>query len=412
MNCSVATADMSNRLATAEPPAASRTEALPTAAGVKALPGRIPELDGLRGLAILLVLAWHYVHNQLGPASGAAGQAARWVLAYSWSGVDLFFVLSGFLLGGILLDNRSSPHYFKAFYVRRMCRIFPLYYAWLGVIGLLMAVGVPGHWRPLISDSTPFWSYLTYTQNVLYAALGEFGSVGLRVTWSLAVEEQFYLLLPLLIRLSRPERLPQWLIILVLTAMVSRVFCFFQTPDQGLAGYVLLPCRWDALFLGVLTAWLVRKPGFAEGFRSREWFVWRVAGLIAIATLGFVLAKQDSFLSLANHLLGFSLLAVLYCLLLLSALYSGHPALKAVFCSPWLRWLGVISYCVYLIHQPVAFLCHTVLLHSAAPISTLTGGLATLAALALTLGLASLSWRFLESRCVAWGRKFAYSEAP
>lgn len=140
-------------------------------------------------------------------------------------------------------------------------------------------------------------------------------------------------------------------------------------------------------------------------------YVWRVAGLIAIATLGFVLAKQDSFLSLANHLLGFSLLAVLYCLLLLSALYSGHPALKAVLCSPWLRWLGVISYCVYLIHQPVAFFCHTVLLRSTAPISTPTGALVTLAALALTLGLASLSWRFFESRCVAWGRKFAYSEA-
>ena len=92
------------------------------------LPQRIPELDGVRGIAILLVVIWHYwialVIND--PLSGLYGAVVK-SLYLTWSGVDLFFVLSGFLIGGILLDNREAPGYFKAFYARRVCRIFPLY---------------------------------------------------------------------------------------------------------------------------------------------------------------------------------------------------------------------------------------------------------------------------------------------
>ena len=101
-------------------------------------PRRIPALDGLRGLAILLVLLWHYLQNLLRDELGPAAVQLKRALALSWSGVDLFFVLSGFLIAGLLLDHRGSERYFRTFYIRRVCRIFPLYYAHLALFALVL----------------------------------------------------------------------------------------------------------------------------------------------------------------------------------------------------------------------------------------------------------------------------------
>src|SRR6266581_1180198 len=102
---------------------------------------RLPELDAVRGLAIVLVLLWHYVACQLEDQPGTALNLIRQALGICWSGVDLFFVLSGFLIGGILIENRESQNYFRIFYLRRVCRIFPLYYCWLAIAGVLLALG-------------------------------------------------------------------------------------------------------------------------------------------------------------------------------------------------------------------------------------------------------------------------------
>ena len=89
---------------------------------------RMPELDGLRGAAILLVLIWHFWAGLAQPATGSIAALLAWPFHFAWSGVDLFFVLSGFLIGGILIDQRSATNYFRIFYFRRACRILPLYY--------------------------------------------------------------------------------------------------------------------------------------------------------------------------------------------------------------------------------------------------------------------------------------------
>ena len=154
---------------------------------------RIPELDGIRGLAIVSVLIWHYGVGQIVSEPHSILNYALRMLGFTWSGVDLFFVLSGFLIGGILLDNKGSKDYFKIFYIRRICRIFPLYFLWLALFAAIsygaayFVVANRLHqidW--LFQNSMPMWSYLTFTQNIAMAFKGDFGANWLGVTWSLA----------------------------------------------------------------------------------------------------------------------------------------------------------------------------------------------------------------------------------
>lgn len=370
--------------------------------------GRIPELDGLRGLAIGLVLLCHYVANQLDTQPGTALHYLHIALGYCWSGVDLFFVLSGFLIGGILIDHRDSANYFKTFYVRRTCRIFPIYYLWLLMTGMLLALRLPEHLRQVMEPQLPFWSYFTYTQNLLALKPGEFGPGWFSPTWSLAVEEQFYVLFPLVIRFCPRAALPWWLGVLALSAVVFRMLVFFLLPSPGFTGFVLLPCRWDSLCLGALVAWLVRKPGFIEDVKRHERVVLGGSGLILIILIGLRVGRQGTLYSFGMHLLGLSLLAALYAGLLLLALYSHRKWIKTFFRNSWLRKLGGISYCVYLLHQPVVFLCHSLLWKQPPKLTSGPRALTTALALGLTLGMASLSWRYFESKVIVWGRRFTY----
>jgi peptidoglycan/LPS O-acetylase OafA/YrhL len=106
-------------------------------------PQRVPELDGLRGLAILLVLIWHYGLAPLKILISPLAGPFVLILDLTWSGVDLSFVQSGFLISGILLDNREAPYYFKAFYTRRIFRIFPLNFMWLAIFAVVVLLALP-----------------------------------------------------------------------------------------------------------------------------------------------------------------------------------------------------------------------------------------------------------------------------
>lgn len=166
---------------------------------------RIRELDGLRGIAILLVVGFHYFTCQVLPDDPLPFRFLGRAFFQGWNGVDLFFVLSGFLIVGILLDARGSRNFFRVFYTRRACRILPLYYL---IVILFVLLGVTGlvknDW--LFTGGLPLWSYLTLTQNYLMHAQG-FGPNWLGVTWSLAIEEQFYLVIPLLVWLLNRKQL-------------------------------------------------------------------------------------------------------------------------------------------------------------------------------------------------------------
>ena len=195
-NLALAAAHKVSSLAEAEPAVAETAEPKPGPAPSAAFglrqPRRIPELDGLRGVAILLVLFCHYVSSVVNLPIHTFGSRLVILLNLTWSGVDLFFVLSGFLIGGILLEVRDSPRYFRTFYGRRVFRIVPIYALMLMFYWVSKAVARSGPAIAWLFDKPlPWIAYATFTQNIGMAWVHFFGAMPLAITWSLAVEEQF-----------------------------------------------------------------------------------------------------------------------------------------------------------------------------------------------------------------------------
>lgn len=376
---------------------------------------RVPELDGLRGIAILLVLIWHFFVNVVGVEGNTFMSHLARRLSLTWSGVDLFFVLSGFLIGGILLDARESTNYFKVFYIRRTCRIFPLYFAWIGLF-LIVPIAFAGFsfsTSLVFANPLPVWSYFTFTQNITMSLKGIWGPNWLSGTWSLAVEEQFYLLLPLVIRFTPRNRLPYLLVFGILVAPILRVVLFNFHPNFMLSTYVLMPCRTDSLLLGVLGAYLVRHDFVMRSLRANLLPLYGVFSLLVtgIAILTLTPAWVGS---MGASYLGYSWLALTYLLFLLISITERRGAVTAITRNILLRKLGSVAYGVYLFHVPANQLCHWFILKGPPQLATLSGVLVTLLALSVTLAVAYLSYTFFEKKFLRLGHSFRYvgSSAP
>ncbi|QOZ34349.1 acyltransferase [Bradyrhizobium sp. CCBAU 53421] len=303
---------------------------------------RSEPLDALRGLAISLVIARHYVG-----------------FGFGVFGVDLFFVLSGFLIGGILLDTRGQPGYFTSFYGRRAFRILPLY--WL----LLLAVP-PSH----------AGYYLFFAQGIPWLQFGRPLDEPASITWSLAIEEQFYLILPVLIFWS-PRR---WLLRVlwsgVLLAPVFRWLLDGYLPANSWE--YLLPGRLDALFGGVLLACLLR--GYC-----RSPILW--AALACLPPLFD--AAYACFVGFAPFNL-LSPVALICC----AAVWSGATTQQRVAARP-LIWMGRRCYALYLFHIPVSDVFF----------GFGFGSYSSFIALPAVCVLAEVSWRAIESPLIGYARK-------
>jgi peptidoglycan/LPS O-acetylase OafA/YrhL len=366
---------------------------------------RIPALDGLRGIAILLVLMGHAIF-QMETSSKFLSRLLD-LGHLSWSGVDLFFVLSGFLIGGILLDARESPHYFRTFYVRRAYRIFPLYAALTTVflIHHLPFHFIPGNLGNFSPLAIPWASYATLTQNFWMVKIGWFGPAAMGVTWSLAVEEQFYLTVPLVIR-----KVPRNLLVFVMIAVVAaapllRIWLLHDLRHGDLACYVLMPCRADALCLGVLAALLVRnKRGWNLLLTNRT----ALYGITAVLLAGVVFMIHKGYVvntAPPVNTVGYSWLALFYTFCLLIAVSSRGTA-QRLLCQRWLIGLGTIAYCTYLLHVPLVQVGRRLLEpRFSEQTAWLSGGMLGIAA---TLGIASISWRFFEKPLLRRGHKYKY----
>ncbi|HEV3334060.1 MAG TPA: acyltransferase [Bryobacteraceae bacterium] len=356
--------------------------------------GRIRELDGIRGLAILLVLTLHYV------VETARGRLVL-LLGLSWSGVDLFFVLSGFLIGGILLDARDSNRYYQTFYLRRLYRIAPLYFTWFAIF----AVGAywvgphsPAPLRDIFNRKVPLWSFPLFLQNIWFTLGNTYGSSWMNMSWSLAVEEQFYLVLPLLIRGFNRRSLARFIAAAVLAAPLLRIVLTHYGAN-GLASYMLLPCRADSLGCGVILALAYRHQTTWAWICAHRRYIY--AGFLVLGVgLALWTLKRDLWLM---QKIGFSWMAGFYSLLLLLVMAKPGRVERWVFRSAILVKLGTIAYALYLFHSGILHLYHF-LFFGALPRTVDWPTLSvTLLALTTVVILAALSWRFLEKPLIQLG---------
>jgi peptidoglycan/LPS O-acetylase OafA/YrhL len=357
---------------------------------------RVPELDGIRGLAILLVVVCHYVQNPLLAVSGWWPKYIAKSLSLTWSGVDLFFVLSGFLICGILVDNRDSPTYFRTFYARRTTRIFPLYFLILGLFVVLRG-SIPA--PRLFDNAMPLWTYATFTQNIAMVPHPEGTAFWLGVTWSLAVEEQFYLVLPLIVYVVPRRSLLPLFAVCILGAVCLRIFF------PGHRAYLLTPWRADSLLSGASVALLIRSAEVRSWLSAHRRLL--LCGFsVLLAGAAAMIAKPWSPWARCHIWL-----ALLFAALLLVTLTNSIPLLNRVLSAAGLRWLGLISYGVYLLHGPVSGLLHWYIAGTGMEFRTPTDIAVTALSVVVTLALASLSFRYFETPFLRLGQKCKYAPA-
>jgi peptidoglycan/LPS O-acetylase OafA/YrhL len=393
--------------------AAITYEVLESATPARALasvPKRIPELDGLRGVAIGMVVLYHAFLFHVVPRHGSLLAYVLKPLSIGWSGVDLFFVLSGFLIGGILLDAREARNYFSTFYIRRFFRIVPIYYATLLALLALSVVaryhpGVPADWR--MDGLLSLYVFPLFVHNIWMAAGNTMGPGMLPVFWSLGVEEQFYLTLPLLVRFCTRRRLTTIAVEAILLAPILRLVLYSFWPNHPLAWFVLMPCRADSLFFGVLAAVAMRDASCKAWLAAHRGLL---RALIVVFALGLPVVTQTNML--ANGLFMVSLmlswLAAFYCLVLIYGMTFPDSLPARCLRWPWLRWLGTIAYGMYLLHIVVLSFVVDYLgaaLHLHSPLAQL---LAASLAIAVTWVLASVSWLYFEKPLVARGHRLIY----
>jgi peptidoglycan/LPS O-acetylase OafA/YrhL len=352
--------------------------------------GHICELDSLRAVGITMVIIEHMWPLYQGRSYN--------LLRLSWTLMDSFFVLSGFLIAGILLDSRNRPDYYRYFYTRRALRILPIYYLLITVLTCATFLNGSGYLYsgiPALYKWGSSWWYFVYLGNVPSAIIGK-GPTAARGSfgplWSLQIEEQFYLLFPILVRRLELRTLTRTLLGMVCFSPLLRIALYWLYPSNTLIQYVLLPCRMEGLALGALIAIRFRMGPWEL---SKRKLTLMAVGLVAIT--GILCAWGGYELrSPFNRTIGYliSSLASAYVVLWLIR-FRGSRITACLRLAP-LQHLSKISYGAYLVHMPIAAVLVPV--SAALGLGALGHGYwKVVTVFTLTVGLASLSWRFFES---------------
>jgi peptidoglycan/LPS O-acetylase OafA/YrhL len=360
----------------------------------------MPELDTLRGIAVLLVLFFHGFYFAT-LADRFHGPVRWFVMAtdMGWMGVNLFFVLSGFLITGILLDGRNDSGYYRRFYVRRALRILPAYYGFLLLLFAIVRLG-------LVNRQTS-WQFLgvslVYLSNVsiLFGVPSQYGAL-----WSLSVEEHFYLLWPAAVRNVSRRFLAWTCVLIIVVCPLLRAFYYWRHYEYG-AGYTWLVA--DGLAWGALLALLARgKVSSRRGMaRFGAICLAGTAGLVVVL-LPFGIASSRT---MAGGLLIVSVINSFFAGALALALVLGSGPWKGVFNLRVLKFFGEISYGLYLVEMLAFDVVDRILGHWGLQVSHTRGSFAVVLlrfALAATLAttVAYLSRRYYEEPFLRLKHKF------
>lgn len=350
--------------------------------------GYIAEFDGFRGIAVSLVILHHMWPWGDRPHSLFIFVQLAWML------MDVFFVLSGFLIAGILLDTRQRPDYYKTFYIRRALRILPIYY--LVLIALTAIAMLRGHdaYRETLAHWGSLSWFFVYLGNMPTAISGIWPTAAggaFNPLWSLQIEEQFYLFFPLLVHRLGIKSLTRVLVALCCFSPLLRLALYWQLPSNELIQYVFTPCRFEGLALGALIA--IR-------FRQRPWIVNRrfltrlLLGCGALVA-GLCFYYGGFHTQPFNRTFGLLLSPLLATLFVFWVIQFRESKATAFLRFRPFQYLGKVSYAAYLIHWPVANLITVALAHIGLP--SLDTGVSRLALIyAATFGLCALSWHFFE----------------
>ncbi len=382
------------------------------------LGAHIPALDGIRALAILMVLCIHFAGPDVdrGLRSGPFYERIYSVIMRAGaSGVDLFFVLSGFLITRILLQTKGSPRAVANFYVRRVLRIFPLYYValLLAFIVVPAVMGTPSPGQQAVGKYQWWlWAYLGNFASWLTGVNWDAGPLRLNHFWSLAVEEHFYLLWPLLVTVCSRRRLAQVAVGFIVLAVGLKLW--FVAHGLDVAAYELTPCRLDGLAIGGLLAIASFSSDSLEILRPYARITFPVGGAVLVL-LAFISDSADWlwWTPAFTHTIYPVFFAAMIVLVLCAP--PGQVARRVLQSAP-LRFLGKYSYGIYVWH---AMLCPSFLwLLPVATFQRLTGsrigGLLIFASLASALSIlaALLSWFVLEKRFLRLKVAFEYRGLP
>ena len=287
---------------------------------------KIPQLDAVRGVAVLMVLMIHASENH---------PYMHRVFSNGWMGVDLFFVLSGFLITGILLDTKQSEDYFKNFYARRCLRIWPLYYCTIFFMLVIVPLLRPSEAAFFFQKSSPWWSYPLYLQNFL-TPIPSMAAGSLGVTWSLAIEEQFYLIWPWVVWSFSGVHLRR---IAIVVFCLSPPLRFLVMHHVNI--YSNTFCRLDSLMAGALLAILVRSENFnSSKFIKQFWALFLISAPLALITE-----------SMNARWIVFTLTALASAAFIYVAMFSTQKWLQVALRNRFLVYTGTISYGLYLLHK-------------------------------------------------------------
>ena len=350
------------------------------------LPKHIPQLDVLRGVAVLNVMLYHIVdivpRLHLKPIFGLG-----------YAGVDLFFVLSGFLITGILVGSKQSEKYFTNFYARRALRIWPLYYLLLLITFVVLPMVHPALKTSIFGQCHPWQAFPLFLQNL---TLNRQAFDTLRVTWSLAIEEQFYLVWPVIVWLA-PRRMLKPLALSALLLSMALRWSVLIGLIAPLNIYMNTLTRLDGLSLGAFLAlWIPEADSRIVRLTGAV-----VVGLTlpAMIVLGWIQPGHWAF---------FSVVAACFAGMLCVAINVDWLAKMG-----FLKYTGKISYALYLVHVPVFSLAGAYGIGEVFfPRSPIAADLALLlTSFGFCYGLAIVSWHFYESRFLRLKSRFEYASA-